>query len=159
MANSKVKASIGVSFGVIALASLLGVLLGAGTQTFVTAKGWSYLSNDPQACANCHVMNEHLDAWQHSSHERTATCNDCHVPHDTIGKYLAKAEHGYRHSKAFTLQDFKMPIRITPGDLEIVQHNCVRCHEEMVSEMHIAPTGQPAECVHCHRTVGHAHMR
>ncbi len=149
----------GVSLGLAVLCVLVGAFAGTGVQTFVTAKGWSYLSDDPQACANCHVMNEHLDGWQHSSHASVATCNDCHVPSDIVGKYLAKAEHGYRHSKAFTLQNFREPIRITPADLRIVQDNCVRCHQRLVEEMHIAPTGQPSECVHCHRTVGHAHMR
>lgn len=149
----------GLSIGAAVLCVLLGALAGSGAQTFVTAKGWSYLSNDPSACVNCHVMNEHLDAWQHSSHQSVAKCNDCHVPQDTVGKYLAKAEHGYRHSKAFTLQNFKEPIRITPADLRIVENNCVRCHRALVEEMHAAPTGEASECVHCHRTVGHAHMR
>jgi hypothetical protein len=65
--------------------------------------------------------------WQKSTHHAVATCNDCHVPHDLIGKYLTKAEHGYRHSKGITFQDFHEPIRITDGSMRIVQHNCVRC--------------------------------
>ena len=40
--------------------TLLGIALGLGAYTFAYAKGWSYLTNNPQACANCHVMNEHL---------------------------------------------------------------------------------------------------
>lgn len=143
----------------LVLTLLVGALLGAGGHTFVTAKGTSYLSNDPAACVNCHVMRDHFDGWQHSSHQRVAVCNDCHVPQDTIGKYFAKAEHGWRHSKAFTLQNFKEPIRITAEDLDIVQANCVRCHEAMVDQMHISPVGEKAECVHCHRTVGHSQMR
>jgi len=141
------------------LAVVIGVLIGAGGHTFVTANGAAYLSNDPEACINCHVMREHFDAWQHSSHQRVAVCNDCHVPQDTIGKYFAKAEHGWRHSKAFTLQNFAEPIRITSDDLKIVQDNCVRCHQAMVDQMHISPTGERAECVHCHQTVGHSQMR
>jgi len=39
---------------VIALA--LGVAAGLGGYTFVYAKGGSYFGNDPNACANCHVM-------------------------------------------------------------------------------------------------------
>lgn len=141
------------------LAVVIGALIGAGGHTFVTANGTAYLSNNPEACVNCHVMREHFDAWQHSSHQRVAVCNDCHVPQDTIGKYFAKAEHGWRHSKAFTLQNFAEPIRITSDDLKIVQDNCVRCHQAMVDQMHISPTGERAECVHCHQTVGHSQMR
>lgn len=147
------------SVGVIVLAALVGTLLGAGGHTFVTARGWSYMSNDPEACINCHVMNEHFDGWQHSSHHRVAVCNDCHVPHDLIGKYLTKAEHGWRHSYKFTLQNFDEPIRITEKDIRIVEHNCVRCHESVASEMHVSPRGEESSCVHCHRTVGHSQMR
>ena len=32
----------------------LGVIAGIGGYTFVYAKGASYLTNDPAACANCH---------------------------------------------------------------------------------------------------------
>ena len=42
----------------------------------------------------------------------TASCVDCHLPHDFVGKYLAKADNGYHHSKGFTLQDFHEPILI-----------------------------------------------
>ena len=28
------------------------------------AQGFSYLSDDPAACANCHIMREHYDGWQ-----------------------------------------------------------------------------------------------
>jgi len=38
------------------LAAGVGVLLGIGLVTFVYAEGASYLSTDPAACANCHIM-------------------------------------------------------------------------------------------------------
>jgi cytochrome c nitrite reductase small subunit len=63
-----------------------GLLLGLGGYTFVYARGASYLTNDPQACVNCHVMREQFDGWQRSSHRRAAVCNDCHAPHDLFGK-------------------------------------------------------------------------
>jgi cytochrome c nitrite reductase small subunit len=56
---------------VIALA--IGTALGLGGFTFVYAKGYSYLRNDPNACANCHVMRDHLDAYVKSSHRAVAT--------------------------------------------------------------------------------------
>ena len=39
------------------LAVLAGAVIGLGGYIFVYAKGYSYLSNDPQACTNCHVTN------------------------------------------------------------------------------------------------------
>ena len=41
---------------VVLLACLLGIPLGIGAFTFVYAKGFSYLSPDPRACVNCHIM-------------------------------------------------------------------------------------------------------
>jgi cytochrome c nitrite reductase small subunit len=40
------------------LAILIGALAGIGGYTFYYAKGLSYLSNDPRACVNCHIMRD-----------------------------------------------------------------------------------------------------
>jgi cytochrome c nitrite reductase small subunit len=40
----------------LALAVLTGAMIGIGAYTFIYAKGYSYLTNNPAACANCHVM-------------------------------------------------------------------------------------------------------
>ena len=48
-----------------------------------TPRARSYLSTDPAACANCHIMGEHFAAWQRSSHRAAAGCDDCHMPHDS----------------------------------------------------------------------------
>lgn len=143
-------------------AASLGALAGAGLCTFHTAEGLSYMSDDPAACVNCHIMREQHDGWQKSAHHAHATCNDCHVPQNFIGKYTAKAVHGWRHSKAFTLQDFHEPIQITPEDLRIVQDNCLRCHGELTSQMsaHAGHHGvEQTNCTHCHHGVGHGPRR
>lgn len=106
---------LGISISVLAV--LLGILLGVSAHTLVYAEGFSYLSDDPKACVNCHVMREQYDGWQKASHHAHASCNDCHTPHDFIRKYLTKVDHGWRHSKGFTLNNFHEPIRITPKDL------------------------------------------
>jgi cytochrome c nitrite reductase small subunit len=41
---------------------VFGLLVGLGLYTFVYAQGASYLTNDPAACVNCHVMNEQYNA-------------------------------------------------------------------------------------------------
>jgi cytochrome c nitrite reductase small subunit len=144
--------------GLIVLAVLIGVPAGVGGFTFVYAKGFSYLSTDPRACVNCHVMNEQYEGWLKSGHRHTATCVECHLPHEGLAKWLAKGEHGFRHSVAFTLQNFKEPIEITPRDREIVRVNCVRCHEGLVHPMAEAPgrpQGGALDCMHCHASAGH----
>ncbi|HAM39824.1 MAG TPA: cytochrome c nitrite reductase small subunit, partial [Candidatus Omnitrophica bacterium] len=82
-----------------ALCVMVGALVGVGTYTFRYAEGLSYLSNNPKACMNCHVMREHYDSWARSSHQTGATCNDCHVPHAFPEKYLVKMDNGWNHSK------------------------------------------------------------
>jgi cytochrome c nitrite reductase small subunit len=72
---------------IVALAVLAGRAIGVGIYTFGYAKGASYLTNDPGACANCHVMREQYDAWLKASHHAVAVCNDCHAPHTLAGKY------------------------------------------------------------------------
>lgn len=141
----------------ILIVALLGCAAGAGAYTFHFAEGLSYLSNDPRACLNCHVMRDQFDGWQKGAHHAAATCNGCHVPHDLLGKYLTKAEHGWRHSKAFTLQDFHEPIRIKDSSRAIVRDNCVRCHASLVGdiEAHDSSWGAPSDCLHCHADAGH----
>jgi cytochrome c nitrite reductase small subunit len=131
-----------------------GVLLGMGSFTFRYAEGTSYLSNDPEACVNCHIMRDQYEGWLKSTHHNVATCNDCHVPQDFLGKYLTKIEHGYRHSKGFTFQDFHEPIQITNGSRNIVQTNCVRCHESLVQELDVHSGKE--DCAHCHSGIGHS---
>jgi cytochrome c nitrite reductase small subunit len=144
-----------------ALVLATGICLGLSGYTFYYARGAAYLSDDPRACVNCHVMREQYDGWAKSSHHAVATCNDCHVPHDFLGKYLAKASNGYHHSRAFTFQDFPDPIRIKPGNAALLQANCVRCHEPMVGEVLRGGSGRGEElgCAQCHSGVGHGPRR
>ena len=136
---------------------LVGIAAGVGTFTFGYAKGFSYLSTDPRACVNCHIMNTQYDAWLKSGHRHTATCVECHLPHAGLAKWVAKADHGFRHSVAFTLQNFKEPIEITPHDRVLVQDNCVRCHETFVHAVYASPGPREQElnCMHCHAGAGH----
>ena len=76
------------SFAIAVL--VLGAALGLGSYTFAYARGWAYMTDDPRACANCHVMNEQYDGWIKSSHRSVAVCNDCHVPHSLVAKYATK---------------------------------------------------------------------
>lgn len=144
------------------LAAAVGVALGLGAYTFLYASGLSYFSNDPAACANCHVMNEHLASWQKSVHHTVATCNDCHTPHEPLPKLMAKAINGWNHSRRFTLQDYPEHIRITELNARNLEHNCAGCHQSLVSDAfpaaadaHSGPHGDELRCTHCHAGVGH----
>jgi cytochrome c nitrite reductase small subunit len=143
----------------ILLGATLGLLLGVGGFTFIYARGASYLTNDPAACANCHVMEEQYTGWMKSSHRAVAVCNDCHTPHNLVGKYTTKALNGFWHSFYFTTGTFPEPIRITSRNARVTEQTCRDCHSDIVQAIDPVPshgTG-PLSCVSCHRNVGHLH--
>ncbi|MCG9895403.1 MAG: cytochrome c nitrite reductase small subunit [Fimbriimonadaceae bacterium] len=139
-----------------ALASA-GVLVGTGFYVARISRATSYLSDDPKTCINCHVMKPYYASWQHSSHGRVASCNDCHVPHDsTVKKYAFKAKDGLRHSTIFTLRREPQVLRATEEAKKVIQANCLRCHGSVVSEVK-GLVGHDADrsCIECHREVPH----
>lgn len=141
---------------VILVAVGVGAMIGVGSYTFVYAQGGSYLSENPESCANCHVMQDHYDAWLKSSHRHVATCNDCHTPHDKLGKYLAKGVNGFNHSLAFTTGRFHEPIQINEWNRNITESACRSCHADIVRGIdRFHRPGEALSCLRCHGDVGH----
>ena len=140
----------------IGAAALLGILAGVGGFTFAYGDGAAYLSDDPRACTNCHIMRELFDTWLASSHHHVAVCNDCHLPPDFPGRWIAKADNGFRHSLAFTTGDFPEPIRISPRNAGRVERACLSCHAQLVHPQ-LAAAGRlnPPSCTDCHAGAGH----
>ncbi len=135
---------------------LFNMAAGIGGYTFIYAEGASYLTNDPAACANCHVMKDHFDAWAKSGHHHVAVCNDCHTPHDLLGKYWTKARNGWHHSQAFTTGNFHEPIQITPVNRAVTEAACRYCHQDIVQAIDRFPhDGKALSCIQCHASVGH----
>lgn len=144
-----------VPFPALALGLALGTAVGLGAYTFVYARGYSYLLDDPAACVNCHVMRPQFEGWLKGSHRAVATCNDCHTPGNPIGKYATKALNGWNHSLAFTTGRFPEPIRATDLNRRIARASCEKCHGELIHAMAQAGAGEPPSCVRCHGAVGH----
>jgi cytochrome c nitrite reductase small subunit len=141
-----------------AAAILAGVACGIGGYTFVYARGHSYLTNDPAACANCHIMRDHYRAWTRSSHHAIAVCNDCHTPPDLLPKYLTKARNGFWHSFYFTTGRYPDPLQITPRNHAVAESACRTCHAEMTGSIdaaHAAASPGALTCTRCHNDVGH----
>jgi cytochrome c nitrite reductase small subunit len=137
-------------------AILIGSAVGLAGYTFLDAKGYSYLTNNPAACANCHVMQDYYDAWIKSSHRAAAVCNDCHTPHNLAGKYATKALNGFFHSLAFTTQRFPDAILITPRNYRVTEGACRSCHAEITSAIVGPHTTAELSCTRCHFNVGHS---
>ena len=139
----------------IVAASSLGVLIAVGGYTFIYARGYSYLTNDPAACANCHVMEDHYRAWMKSSHRAVAVCNDCHTPPGLVPKYTVKAINGFNHSFAFTTGRFPEPLRITAMNRDVTERACRKCHHDIVEAIEGPALSERLSCIRCHSTVGH----
>ena len=137
------------------LGLVVGLAIGIGLFTFSYAEGGSYLSNDPSACVNCHVMKPQYDAWIKGSHSAVATCNSCHAPHGNLPAKLAvKAINGFNHSLAFTTNRFPEPIRVREMNRKVTEATCRSCHESLV---HSTPAlaSETTSCIRCHDGVGH----
>jgi cytochrome c nitrite reductase small subunit len=139
------------------VSAALGLVLGLGGYTFIYARGASYLTDNPEACGNCHVMSEQLEAWRKSSHQAAAVCNDCHTPPGLAPKYATKVANGFWHSFAFTTGRFPDQIQVTPRNHEVAEQACRKCHAEIVDAIEGTHTARQTSCVRCHRSVGHLH--
>lgn len=150
-------------FPVMILTSLLAGLI---LFTLYVSKAHSYLSDNPATCTNCHIMAPQFATWNHSSHREVAHCNDCHVPHNNfLNKYYFKAKDGLRHATIFTLRKEPQVIFIHEEGANVVQNNCIRCHEkvlidpkkERLVEGH-AGHRTDRKCWECHREVPHGRV-
>lgn len=147
------------------------IAVGIGTGMFIyllyVSRAVSYISDDPKTCVNCHVMTPYYATWQHSSHARVATCNDCHVPHDNVfNKYYFKAKDGIYHATVFTWRAEPQVIQIKEAGANVVQQNCQRCHSNLNESVATAASitlkdrdhGKGKLCWDCHREVPHGRV-
>lgn len=142
---------------------LIAVITGLGFFMSKEAELVSYMSDDPLACVNCHVMTPVYNSWMHSSHREWASCNDCHVPHNNIfNKYYFKAKDGLFHASVFTLRAEPEVMFMREESQEVVQNNCIRCHVQQVTQTkydgyisdHVENRTE-RKCWECHQEVPH----
>lgn len=145
-----------------------GAFVGLFIYTFFASRAYSYLSDDPATCVNCHIMAPYYATWMHSSHGRNTTCNDCHVPHNSIvSKYYFKAKDGSRHSAVFTMRGESEALQAIEASSSVIMDNCIRCHTQLNTEF--VKTGRMGfsdvkemngmACWDCHRNVPHTRSR
>ena len=147
---------------------ITGAFVGIFIYTFISSRAYSYLSDDPKTCVNCHVMAPYYATWMHSSHGRDVTCNDCHMPHDNIvKKYFVKGLNGYNHGVVFTKRTEDQAMQAKPINSQALMSNCIRCHTQLNTEF--VETGRHSwkemqeiggsACWDCHRDVSHTRSR
>ncbi|TVR75209.1 MAG: cytochrome c nitrite reductase small subunit [Marinilabiliales bacterium] len=150
-----------------AVVILLGVFTGIALLVFHASEAQSYISDKPETCINCHVMYPQYASWAKSSHRETATCAECHVPQDNVfSKYYVKGTDGMRHAYVFTARAEPQTIEIKQRGINVVQDNCIRCHQDLVEMTRLVEVtgrnhleGEGHRCWDCHRDVPHGTVR
>ena len=145
---------------------VLGIFAGLFLFVFHISRAPSYLSDKPETCVNCHLMTPQYATWFHSSHREHANCNDCHVPHNNaLNKYYFKAKDGLRHATIFTLRNEPQVIFIKEEGKEAVQHNCIRCHSQLITDSKLLMRTYDYQhyrtdrkCWDCHQEVPHGRV-
>ena len=106
---------------------ITGVIVGGGALTLYMLRAHTYLTDDPAACVNCHIMGPYYATWFHSSHSRNATCNDCHVPYENpVKKWVFKGMDGMRHVAVFLTRGEKDVLRANKESAEVIMNNCIQ---------------------------------
>jgi cytochrome c nitrite reductase small subunit len=145
---------------------LFAVFCGLSAVVLYISNAGAYLSDDPAACMNCHIMAPQYATWDHSSHARKVTCNDCHVPQENVFRtYAFKASDGLRHAFMFTFRLEPQVIRVHSAGKSVIQENCIRCHENAVGMTTIqfvsyedAVNDEGHLCWDCHRETPHGRV-
>lgn len=141
-----------------------GIICGLGGYTTYASRFASYLSDEPATCVNCHIMAPYYATWNHSSHSRSTTCNDCHVPQDNlVRKWLFKGMDGMRHASVFMMKGEPQVIQAIDESASVIMNNCIRCHTQLNTEFvnagkinhQMVKEGAGKACWDCHREVAH----
>jgi cytochrome c nitrite reductase small subunit len=136
--------------GVIVL-SVLGVGILAAIFLMLGPPRLLAKSETPDFCAGCHVMEAEYEAWAHAGAHRRKVCVDCHLPNQNMAvHYIWKSIDGLKDTVAFYSGRVPERIEISAHGQEVVQANCIRCHESTVSHMN-----HERLCWQCHRRVAH----
>ncbi len=137
---------------IIAVIAAVGAL---GYFAFVT-DATAHMGSDPETCANCHNMDSQYEDFYHGAHKGVAVCVDCHLPHDNFAVYYAeKGRQGAKDVFAFISGDIPVKIRATDQTQEIIQGNCVHCHESAAETVVMGAQPFDRYCWDCHRNIMH----
>ncbi len=116
----------------------------------------AYAGTASETCNNCHVMEPMYENYYHAAHQRAAECADCHLPHqNVIAYYIEKGRQGAHDVYVFSLGKTPEVIRANEHSQEIIQSNCIRCHQQTVETITMGAQPFERQCWDCHRNVAH----
>lgn len=134
--------------GLIVLALIMG---GVGLFVSFGPPGLYAKSSTPEFCASCHVMESQYEMWFHHGAHRNIQCVDCHLPNDTPVNYaLWKGMDGMKDVWLFFSGKVPEKIKLTEHGAAVLEENCRRCHEQLVSVIK-----EDRRCWECHRRLSH----
>jgi len=122
---------------------------------FIGIAAFSSYSDKAEFCATCHIMSDAKLSYEATPGHSDVTCGGCHAPNNNIAsKLVFKGTTGMGHLYYNTVakEKIEMPIRATEKSLELLQDNCVRCHENVMADVNHGPKDS---CISCHQHVGH----
>jgi cytochrome c-type protein NapC len=165
------------SLGAIAVTCFAaGVIFWGGFNTALD------LANRESFCISCHEMRdnvyEELRGTIHDSNRSgvRATCADCHVPHDWIGKFTRKIQATLHELPHKVLGTIDTPEKFAARRLELATHEwrrlkandsreCRNCHDykhmdhsvqaKLAAETHPAAFAAGKTCIDCHKGIAH----
>lgn len=135
--------------------AITAAIIALGTFVYVTEAA-SYAGTESETCANCHVMDSMYENYYHSAHQPWAECADCHLPHNNVvNYYFEKGRQGMHDVYVFTTGQTPDVIRANMHSQEIIQENCIHCHEEAVETIMMGAQAFDRNCWDCHRNIAH----
>ena len=140
---------------VLFFVAVAAAVFGLGAFAFVTDAP-AYAGTASATCANCHVMDSMYENHYHAAHRAWTVCADCHLPHqNAVAYYFEKGRQGMHDVYVFGTGQTPQVIDISQHSKEIVQQNCIRCHQAAVETIMAGAQPFTRDCWECHRGVAH----
>ena len=133
----------GLSLPAVLACVAAGSALGTGGYAVYYGEGLSYLSNDPKACVNCHIMRDHYDGWAEGQPPRRRDLQ--RLPHparlhpQVPGRRRRTGSGTPRGSRFRTSTSRSGSARRTAA---VLQKNCIHCHHDVVRRTILGPSGR-----------------
>jgi len=109
-------------------------------------------TSTPEFCSSCHVIEGQYDAWAKTAIHRNIDCVECHLPYSNpITHFAWKGYDGMKDVVFFYGRLYEDDIQTSNHGIKTIQNNCLRCHDQMVSNMTI----EDRTCWSCHRRINH----
>lgn len=106
-------------------------------------------------CGSCHVMDEQVESYLHSAHRLDASCGDCHVPHSLVPGALYKSYTGTKDLIGVIMNKDPYEIRVSKLGKEVIQKNCLECHEGLFTYVGDTSRDGGRYCFECHKSTPH----